>query len=725
MRRARESLPLAGPRLLLLCNLLLVFVAALGVWRYDRATAEQRFLRLVEGTNADLQGGLDLTVSLLRGVLGLFEASREVELGEFRAYVSALDLRRSHPSLLGLGYAKRVGPDEVAALEARMQQDGEPEFRVWPTPASEDDAAIIFLEPPDRGNRRALGYVMTSHPLRRRAMEEARDTARGVASEVVTLVQEEMAGQPGFLIFFPHYATGASLATVADRRAALEGYVYSPVRIREVFEGARHVPDELGVRAYDDPDPRVGRVLYDDTEDVPRGATESRQELRVAGQTWTVVYYDRLPVSAWWRSPAWLVVCAGVLLSGLLHRIQGLQIQARLRAERDAAALREGERRYRFLADAMPQVVFTTDAEGRLAYTNGRWPSAVLGESLARNLVLCLHPDDRSSTIESWSTALTRGSEWTASFRMWCPGDEVWRWSLGRALPQRVEARVAEWVGTLTDIEAQKQAEAALQRETVELEHRVQERTAELERSVRELQNFAAVASHDLQEPLRKIIAFGDRLSDELGAGIPPAAADALLRMRRAAQRLQELIGDLLTFARVSRAEVVAEPVAMEALVREVRDELLEGRTDGTTVEVEALPTASGDARLLRQLVVNLLENAIKFHRPGEPARVRVYAEDAGDEVDEASRAGWFRLLVEDQGIGFDPKYLQRIFQVFQRLHPWDRYEGTGVGLAICQRVVELHGGRITARSSPSAGACFVATLPRAPVGTRNPGCAP
>lgn len=496
--------------------------------------------------------------------------------------------------------------------------------------------------------------------------------------------------------------------------------MFAPLRLSEVFTGPRGIPPDLAVRVYDGPDPKFATLAYGYPASVPEEARTSWRMLRVADTAWAIQYIERIPLEPLFTWTAWAVLVGGVALAGLVYRLQEVHIDARVRAERDSAALREGERRYRFLADAMPQVVFTADHAGRLAYTNGRWASAAIGDSLRTNLIASLHVEDRRTTLEAWDAALATGTPWTVSFRMWSSDIEDWRWILGCALPQPGPSGVEEWVGTLTDIHGQKEAEAALQREADELERRVAERTDELQRSVRELENFAAVASHDLQEPLRKIVAFGDRLSDELGPNVSPEAADALLRMRRSAQRLQQLISDLLTFARVSRAEVIHTPVDMGAMARAVRDDLLDGRGDGAVVDIDDLPLADGDPGLLQQLVSNLLENALKFHRPGEPARVRVFAEPAGDEVDASRREAWFRLLVSDEGIGFDAKYLDRIFQMFQRLHARDRYEGTGIGLAICRRVVELHGGTITARSTPGRGACFVATLPRSVMGTMD-----
>ncbi|MDP2311428.1 MAG: CHASE domain-containing protein [Pseudomonadota bacterium] len=692
---------------------MLVLIAATIVGFYERARLDQHLLRRVESTHGALQEQVNVTIALLRGVLGLFEASQVVEPAEFRAYVVPLSIRERYPSVLGLGYAARTDPEHGPALVGRMHAWGVEEFSIWPGVSEGENAVIVFLEPRDRGNETAIGFNMSTNAERRAAMGVARDEGRAAASGLVTLVQETEGNPKGLLIFLPHFRAGPVPRTVEERREALAGYVYAPLRVRELFEGPLRSSPDLAVRVYVGPDP-VASALQLEVPPDQAWSTPVRRSLDIAGQTWTILYEPKEP-DPWWLSPALPVLLTGLLFAGLLYRYQSLQLDARLRAERDAAALREEEQRYRFLADVMPQLVFTADRDGRVIYVNRRWGRTPLPGPLDAVLGDAVHPADRASIAASWAAATRSGHDWQAEVRLNRGGQQ--RWHLGQAVAQKRDGAVVEWVGTLTDIEAQKEAEAALQREAVELEARVAERTAELSRSNRELENFAAIASHDLQEPLRKIVAFGDRLADELGPNLGESAADSLARMRRSAQRLQQLIGDLLAFARISRAEVVPTPVDLRLLAEAVVADLRAPGGQPLDVEFRSLPIACGDPGLLRQLVENLLSNAIKFHRPDVSAHVVISAEDAGEEIDEERRSRFFRLLVEDEGIGFDPKYLDRIFQMFQRLHPRDRYEGTGIGLAICQRVAELHGGAITARVGTVRGACFVVTLPRAHTG--------
>ncbi|QDT52128.1 Phytochrome-like protein cph1 [Caulifigura coniformis] len=247
------------------------------------------------------------------------------------------------------------------------------------------------------------------------------------------------------------------------------------------------------------------------------------------------------------------------------------------------------------------------------------------------------------------------------------------------------------------------------------LEDRVRERTAELatvntslRQSNRELEQFASVASHDLQEPLRKIEAFGDRLKMNRDT-LNDQARDYLDRILSSASRMRTLINDLLSFSRVATRAQPFKPVDMGHIAREVVGDLesrigdVEGR-----VELADLPSIEADPTQLRQLLQNLISNALKFHRPGVKPIVRVTSE----RIESPGRPPQVRLTVADNGIGFEEQYLDRIFEVFQRLHGRNEYEGTGIGLAICRKIVERHGGTISARSTPGEGSTFIATLP-------------
>jgi PAS domain S-box-containing protein len=241
---------------------------------------------------------------------------------------------------------------------------------------------------------------------------------------------------------------------------------------------------------------------------------------------------------------------------------------------------------------------------------------------------------------------------------------------------------------------------------------------AKLERSNRELQDFAQVASHDLQEPLRKILSFGDRLKRKAGESLDEECRDYLQRMFNAATRMQTLITDLMTFSRVETKGQPFVKTDLGLIAREVSADL-EARIEqtGARVEIEELPTIDADPMQMRQLLQNLIGNSLKYYRAGVPPVIRVYCQKldarSPESMDETALARQLcQILVEDNGIGFDEKYLDRIFTVFQRLHVKGEYEGTGVGLAICRKIVDRHNGTITARSSPGQGASFVVTLP-------------
>ncbi len=275
-------------------------------------------------------------------------------------------------------------------------------------------------------------------------------------------------------------------------------------------------------------------------------------------------------------------------------------------------------------------------------------------------------------------------------------------------LEERVRKRTADLAGA---IDALRQ-EVGVRKEA---EERAQAIAAELQRSNQELERFASVASHDLQEPLRKIQAFGDRLQSKIADTLDETAREYLTRMRAAAARMRTLINDLLAFSRVGTQAQHLAPVDLGQEVQQVVSDL-ESRiqqADGR-VELGSLTTINADSLQMRQLFQNLIANGLKFHRPGVPPVVRVEGRFLGGDTanGDSQVQPSYEITVSDNGIGFEEAYLDRIFELFQRLHGRNEYEGTGIGLAICRKIVERHGGTITARSTPGEGATFIINLP-------------
>jgi len=318
--------------------------------------------------------------------------------------------------------------------------------------------------------------------------------------------------------------------------------------------------------------------------------------------------------------------------------------------------------------------------------------AAILAGALARSIC---------GAIGALTMAMTRLADGEGAVTV--PGigrsDEIGR--LARAFNHMLAELAVE-------VSERKQAEAATRQLNAELEDRVRQRTADLAVANQELSAFAYSVSHDLRAPLRAIDGFGGKLEKSYADRLDGEGRRLLQVVRDSARRMGRLIDDLLAFSRMGRREMAVNPVDMTNLVRTVANELRASEPAGRAIEIDIaeLPAATGDPAMLRQVWVNLLSNAIKFTRTREPAHIEVGAEREGGEI---------RYWVKDNGVGFDMQYADKLFGVFQRLHAVDEFEGTGVGLALSQRIVHRHGGHIAAQSAVDAGATFSFVLPAGP----------
>ncbi|MFL5350738.1 MAG: sensor histidine kinase [Hyalangium sp.] len=339
------------------------------------------------------------------------------------------------------------------------------------------------------------------------------------------------------------------------------------------------------------------------------------------------------------------------------------------------------------LVEQAPNMMLACEPDGRIRFMNFTLPGFVLGEVMNLNVYHFIAPHEHERVKPIIQHVLETGEP--AGYEIHSivkPGPE---WFAVRVGAIRAGQEIVGFTMILTDISDLKQTQARL------------------EQSNQELESFAYVASHDLQEPLRKIQTFGDRLKKTSGEKMGPEGLDYLERMMGAASRMRRLIDDLLSFARLSSQARPFSSVDLQALAREVLGDLETAiERAGATVTLGELPTLDADPTQLRQLLQNLVSNALKFRREDVAPSVSLQA-----TVNEQTQQ--CELRVEDNGIGFEEKYAERIFQVFQRLHGrGSKYEGTGIGLAICRKIVERHGGSIRAHSSPGNGAAFIASLP-------------
>ena len=369
------------------------------------------------------------------------------------------------------------------------------------------------------------------------------------------------------------------------------------------------------------------------------------------------------------------------------------------------------------LADFMPQIVWTADNFGKITYYNKKWYEITgVKEGYAdQNWIRVLHPDDVGPTLTTWYHCVETGEAYEMEYRFKDVRSGEYRWFLGRAVPIANEDKeIIKWFGTATDIHEQK-----MQKE--KLEELVAIRTLELNRSNEDLQQFAHVASHDLKEPLRKIRTFSDRLGIEFGELIPEKGKIYLQKLQLSSRRMADMIDSILNYSVVNATEQTEETVDLNIVLEGIMNDLeLVVTQKEARINYPALPTLKGASALLYQLFYNLLNNALKFSRADVPPLIaisarKVSASELNGVVDVKKVSSYYHFTIEDNGIGFNQEYADRIFNVFSRLNGRDKYEGTGLGLALCRKIVHRHHGAIYATGKEGVGSCFHVILPISP----------
>ena len=354
-RRWRGWMPWA-----LLAVLVLASVAAAGyVAESARQRDQLRFEAAAQQAHETIRDRVERYIALLRATSGLFAAVPEVDRDLFHAYVDRLELKRRYPGLQGIGFSKRIRPDEIATLPARMRAQGFPGFRFWPEHPGPEKHAILYLEPRDEQNGATLGFDMSADPVRRAAMERARDTGLGEGSAKVALAQElDPEPRTGFLVFVPVYAGGRIPETLEERRAALEGFVYAPFGADDLMWGifGGETPRNIQVEVYDGGQVREDALMQrsggvapadrkPDPNRLPIALREftSHTTFDMAGRVWTIQFRSgpHFPRDAAWRFVP-VVLVSGLAAALVLFAITRGQVRARAQAEalaRDNALL--------------------------------------------------------------------------------------------------------------------------------------------------------------------------------------------------------------------------------------------------------------------------------------------------------------------------------------------------------------------------------------------------
>jgi PAS domain S-box-containing protein len=353
--------------------------------------------------------------------------------------------------------------------------------------------------------------------------------------------------------------------------------------------------------------------------------------------------------------------------------------------------LKGAERSYRIFVETMNEGAVTLALDGTILYCNDRFADMleipgqkIVGDSIYRFI---------SSPERRFEPAFQKGKKGRYKTELRLKGKENKSIPVSLSFNPMTEDEMPGVCLVVTDLTDLVRAHEAMK-----------EHAKKLERINQELSDFAFVASHDMREPLRKIQTFADRIKDKYKNLLPEQGRDYFTRMENSARRMNEILTSLLRYSRISTISVPFTLTDLTELVREAASELqLVFEEHGAKMEIGNLPSAEVDPSQIRQLFQNLLHNSIKFNS-STPPMIRIYGETDGNAA--------YRIFVQDNGIGFEEEYLDKIFVPFQRLHGRREYAGIGMGLAICRKIVERHDGSITAKSEPGKGSTFIVTLP-------------
>lgn len=422
------------------------------------------------------------------------------------------------------------------------------------------------------------------------------------------------------------------------------------------------------------------------------------------------VYFDYVykPILETGKKASGVIVMANDITEQVIARKQAEESERALRLARDES---ERQRRlYEAITRSTPDLIYVFDLDYRFIYANEAlltmW-GLTWEQSIGKNLLEVgyepWHAEMHEREIDH-VVATQKSIRGEVSFPHATLGKRVYDYIFVPVINEK--GAVEAVAGTTRDITEIKLAEETLKQNEEKLEKLVLERTKELQRSNEDLQQFAHVASHDLKEPVRKIIIFGSRIQQEFGNELPQKAKGFLSKIEMAANRMTAMIDGVLLYSSLNAKEKEMEGVDLNEIMGHIKTDLeLIISQKNAVINYHQLPVVFGSSLLIYQLFYNLLNNSLKFARPGVTPVINLEA--------ELEKDGKFaRIILQDNGIGFSPAQSEMIFKTFTRLHSKDEFEGTGLGLALCKKIAERHNGKITASGKVNEGATFTITLP-------------
>jgi PAS domain S-box-containing protein len=725
-------------------SLVLFFIVRQAETRRDQADFERRANAPVTA----IQDAIDEHIVLLRSIGAFYFSSHTVDRNEFRAFTE--DALRRLPAIKALIWAPNIPAQLRSEHENALRTNGYPSYEIV-EPASTGsrqrapDRAVYFpvlYVEPEKPNAAMLGLNLSADPAVLDAMNNA--TLRGdAASTPMTLLQMTAERERFYQVVVPIYENGAAHQTAAERQQNLGGYALALVRPDTLIDaGLTKLPFQqvraVRFQVIDVTAPREAVYISPNShERQDRGDLETRFSLSLAGRTWRITCQPTRSFASGnnWQSLGVLIasLLLTLLVAGYLSSMWGRAAKiekevdertkelARTNASlTDEIASRkqitEALAHERYLVDALmdtsPDHIYFKDEQSRFIRINKAMahlfklnnPEEAVGKT-DFDFFTAEHAqrafDDEQRILRTGEPLVGREEKET-----WPDGSVTWVSSTKEPL-RHPSGKVIGTFGISRDITARKQAE-----------HALAEKAQELQRSNTELEQFAYVASHDLQEPLRMIASYTQLLGRRYKGKLDGEADEFISYAVEGAIRMQVLINDLLAYSRVgTRGKPFTQTDCNEVFSRTLTNLKIAIEEAGAKITHEALPRVRADPTQLIQLFQNLLGNAIKFHSPERSPEIHVFA-SLQPAPDSAEAGEEWLFSVRDNGIGIEEKYFERIFILFQRLHTREQYPGTGIGLAVCKKIVERHGGRIWVESGPGKGSTFYFTIPKIDVST-------
>ena len=727
----------AIPWLILISGILL----SLGLWRNAQQHAEEKsraeFEFQVDRVVSSLENRMEANEQVLRGVVGLFDASLQVSRGEFKAYVAALHLEERYPGIQGVGFSLVVPRERRAAHVREVRAEGLPGYDLRPPGEREIHTSIIYLEPLDWRNRRALGYDMYSEPVRMKAMARARDSGKAALSGKVTLVQEtDKDVQAGVLLYVPVFHARESPGKAADGTRTLLGWAYSPLRMNDMMRSLlrtehSELAGRMALRIHDGDDATPASLLFDSesASGSVEGGLRATRRVMLAGQPWTLSAralpaFGEADVAA--RERTLLAAELGITL--LLAILASTVIRSHARATAALAQLTRANReieanrkKLQSIYDTSSVAIFFVDTHGVITFANRRMAemfATSTGELLGREYVSLIHPDERETGQRNVSALLDSAIPLVDVERRYRRADntEFWGHLTGRRISDS-DAGDAGLVGVIADVTTRKTTEAELEQHRQHLEELVLSRTAELaaakdaaEAASRAKSMFLANMSHELRTPMNGIMGM---TSLALRRASDPKQIDQLKTSLDSAERLLATINDILDISKLEadQMQLVEADFSIAGLIDDsLQAEDARAQAKGLRLVAEIAPglpdQVCGDPVRLKQVLLNYIDNAIKFSGQGQ---IIVRA----DAIAEDRLSVMLRFEVADEGIGIDPDQQAGLFQAFVQADGSSTraYGGSGLGLAISRRIARLMGGDTGVVSEPGRGSTFWLTV--------------